>query len=453
MSEAGGEHRSPGLTPGFAPGLALIVGAAVVIRILFVVLVDPTVPRIGDASAYHLLADHLARGDGYIRPFDYLLLHKVRATAEYPPLFPLLLAIPARLGIHSVEAQRVLMSFVGGATVALIGLLGRRVGSSGGNGTTVGLVAAAIAACSPMLFQSEGMLMAETLYVPLVVVVLLLAYATYDKATLARAAWFGAAIGFATLARAEGLLLGIVVAVPMFLFMVALPWRRRFALVGVTLGVALLVLVPWTVRNAVRFHAFVPVSNNSATLVDGANCDATYHGAQLGLWRETVTQAGDAARTLPQRVACFEGFDIADPHFDETKVAAKHRRDGIDYARGHLGSQPKVMAVRVLRTWALYAPRQQVNFETLEGRPHEWQWRGTILTWVLLPFAVAGLVLLVRRRVQVWPLAAAAISVSITAALTYGQQRFRVAAEPAMYVLAAVAIVAAVRAVRTSARA
>jgi 4-amino-4-deoxy-L-arabinose transferase-like glycosyltransferase len=445
MPEAGGEDRSP---QRFTLGLALIVGAAVAIRILYVVFVDPTVPRIGDASAYHLLAEHLARGDGYIRPFDYLLLHKVRSTAEYPPLFPMLLAVPARLGIHSVDSQRLLMSFVGGTTVALIGLLGRRV-----SGATVGLVAAAIAACSPMLFQSEGMLMAETLYVPLIVAVLLLAYATYDTPTLGRAAWLGAAIGLATLARAEGLLLGIVVAVPLFLAMRALAWRRRLALVGVTLGVAVLVLVPWTVRNAVKFDALVPVSNNSATLVDGANCDATYAGPQLGLWRETFSAFGDRARLLPQSGGCFEGFDIADPQFDEVKVASKHRRDGIDYARDHLGSQPKVMAVRVLRTWALYAPHQQVNFETLEGRPHEWQWRGTILTWVLLPFAVVGLVLSIRRRVQVWPLAATAIGVSITAALTYGQQRFRVAAEPAIYVLAAVAIVCAIKTIRTKARA
>jgi 4-amino-4-deoxy-L-arabinose transferase-like glycosyltransferase len=449
MSEAGaqpkaGRDRSP---REFALILTLIVGAAVVIRILFVVLVDPAVPRIGDASAYHLLAEHLARGDGYIRPFDSLLLHKVRATAEYPPLFPMLLAVPARLGIHGVESQRMLMSFVGGATVALIGLLGRRVG-----GSAVGLLAAAIAACSPMLFQSEGMLMAETLYVPLVVVVLLSAYRAYDSPTMPRAAWLGAAIGLATLARAEGLLLGIIVAVPLFSAMRALAWRTRMMLVGVTLGVAVLLLVPWTVRNVVKFDAFVPVSNNSATLVDGANCDATYGGSQLGLWRETFTQAGDTARALPQSAACFEGFDIGDPNFDEVKVASKHRRDGIDYARDHLGSQPKVMAVRVLRTWALYAPHQQVNFETLEGRPHEWQWRGTILHWTLLPFAIAGMVLLVRRRVQAWPLAAAVIAVSITAALTYGQQRFRVAAEPAIYVLAAVAIVAVVRAARTRAR-
>src|SRR5689334_2003726 len=107
MSEAGGGDRSP---YRFAIALATVALVAFVIRVLFVVIVDPTVPRIGDASAYHLLAENLAHGHGYIRPFDKLLLGKTRFTAEYPPLFAAVLAIPARLGIHSVESQRI---FVG----------------------------------------------------------------------------------------------------------------------------------------------------------------------------------------------------------------------------------------------------------------------------------------------------------------------------------------------------
>jgi uncharacterized membrane protein len=60
--------------------------------------------------------------------------------------------------------------------------------------------------------------------------------------------------------------------------------------------------------------------------------------------------------------------------------------------------------------------------------------------WVLLPLAVAGAVVLVRRRARVWPLVSTAVVVSVTTALTYGQQRFRTAAEPAIVVLAAVAV-------------
>jgi len=143
----------------FAFALALVAIGALAIRIAFIVVVAPKVPPLGDATAYHLLAENLARGRGYIRPFDDLLLHVRRPTAEYPPLFAVLLAIPARLGVHSVESQRIFLAFVGTGTVVLVGLLGRRVASP-----VVGLVAAALAAAYPMLFLSEATLMAESLY-------------------------------------------------------------------------------------------------------------------------------------------------------------------------------------------------------------------------------------------------------------------------------------------------
>jgi hypothetical protein len=66
--------------------------------------------------------------------------------------------------------------------------------------------------------------------------------------------------------------------------------------------------------------------------------------------------------------------------------------------------------------------------------------------WVMLPLAVIGAVILVRRRVRVWPLLSTVVVVSVTTALTYGQQRFRSAAEPAIVVLAAVSLVAVSRA-------
>jgi hypothetical protein len=44
--------------------------------------------------------------------------------------------------------------------------------------------------------------------------------------------------------------------------------------------------------------------------------------------------------------------------------------------------------------------------------------------------------------VRVWPLLSTAVVVALTTALTYGQQRFRVAAEPSLVVLAAVSVAA-----------
>jgi hypothetical protein len=288
--------------------------------------------------------------------------------------------------------------------------------------------------------------MSEALFVPLVAAALLLAYRAMDRPGLGRFAALGAVLGLATLTRPEGLLLAVVLTVPLCWRLRDVSGLRRLALVATTIGATLIVVAPWTIRNAVRLDAFVPVSTNVATLVDGANCDLVYRGPELGLWRATFATANTAPKGQGQ--ACFEGFDIRDPQFEEAKAARTHLDDGLSYARHHVASLPRVMTVRVLRTWGVYAPRQQVDFESLEGRPRRWQMAGTIMYWILAPFAVAGVVLLARRRVPVWPLVSTALVVVITAALTYGQQRFRVAAEPAILVSAAVAFVALARSLR-----
>lgn len=435
--------RAPrrGSVEPFAVGLLVVGAIALVVRVTFVVLADPTVPEVGDASAYHLLANNLADGRGYIRPFDFELLERLRPTAEYPPLFPALVSVASFLGVKSVEGQRLAMTLVGTGTVVAVGFLGRRVG-----GPTVGLVAAGLAAVYPMLFLSDGVLMAETPYVLLVTVALLLAYRAADEPAPVRFAALGVVIGLSGLTRAEGLGLALLLVVPLAFAARSLPARRQVALAAVGVVAAGLVVLPWTVRNAVRMDAFVPVSNNLATALDGANCDLVYSGDQIGLWRETFSTAGPEARALPQAEGCFEGFDIDDPDFDEAATSARLRREGLEYARDHAGRLPVVTAARWLRTWGLLNPGQQIRFESLEGRPKDWLTVGTWTYWALLPLAVAGAVVVARRRTaRLWPLLSTAVLVSATTLATYGQQRFRVAAEPAVVVLGAVALVALVQ--------
>ena len=421
----------------FLVALLAIALVALLVRVVFVLVVDPKLPDPGDATAYHLLANNLADGHGYIRPFDFRILHVARPTAEYPPLFPALLAVPSFLGGTSVDAQRLFLCFVGAGTVVLVGFLGRRVG-----GALVGVIAAAIAAVYPMLFLSEAVLMAESVYVLLVTAALLLAYRAAEVPSPLHFAALGLVIGLAALTRAEGLFFAVVLVMPLAIGLRSLATRRRVVLAAVAIGISVLVVMPWTIRNAVRLHAFVPISNNIGTAVDGANCDLTYSGSQIGLWRETFSQFGDSARRRPQAQACFEGFDIRRRDFEEANVASSHRGDGITYAREQLSRAPLVVAVRELRTWGLYAPRQQIDFESLEGRPKRWQAVGTVMYWVLLPLAVVGAVLLLRRRARVWPLLSSAVVVVLTTALTYGQQRFRIADEPSLIVLAAVSVAA-----------
>lgn len=420
----------------FAAALLGIGLVALAVRLAFLALAAPPVPELGDARAYHLLGRNLADGLGYIRPFDLLVVGRVHATAEYPPLFPALLAAVSLLGGHSLDAQRVAMCLVGTGTVVLVGLLGRRVAGPG-----VGLVAAALAAVYPMLFQPDAALMTETLFAFWVVVMLLLTYRVVDRPTPGRFGALGLVVGLAALTRPEGGLLGVILLVVAAVSSRDAGDARRRAVLGVAgVGLAVLTVLPWTVRNYVRFGTLVPVSNNSFVL-EGANCDLTYHGPQIGLWRSTFS-LGTEPSSDPQ---CFPGFEIDVDHFDEAAVAAVHRRRGLEYTREHLSRLPVVMGVRWLRTWGFFRPHQQAQYESLEGRSQSWELAGTWMYWAMLPFAAVGLIAARRRRQMVWPLLVPLVTVSLNTVLTYGNQRFRIAAEPTVVILAAVGLAASAR--------
>lgn len=416
----------------FTIALLVIAFTALVVRVLVIVVVDPHVPPLGDASAYHLLANHLAGGRGYIRPFDLVKFHLVVPTAEYPPLHPFVLSLLARAGMRSVEAQRIGLAVIGSGTVALVGLLGRRTA-----GNAVGLVTAGLAAISPMMFLPEATLMSETIFVFLVTAALLLALRAYDRPTPLRVAALGVVLGLAVLTRAEAGVLGLLLLAGLLrprLDAAAFGRRVGLAAIGVVLMAA--VVVPWTIRNQQTFHEFVPVSNNLGTAVAGANCRLTYSGTSLGSWRSTFG-AGDAAAGL-----CFTGFNGRQPNFNEARAAGDARHRGTTFARDHLADLPKVALARVARTLGVFRPEQQVRLEALEGRPLGWERAGTWFDWVLYPLAIGGAILLVRRRAPVWPLAASVLSVLVSTLVTYGNQRFRIGAEPAILVAAATAIVA-----------
>ena len=398
-------------------GLGGIALAALAVRVAYVLVVARHLPLIGDAQTYHLLARNLAHGRGYVRPHELAATGRAMPSAEFPPLFPFLLAAVVKLGGATVTSQKLAMAGLGTGTVLVLGLLGRAVVSP-----AAGLVAAALAAVHPMLFGIDGALMSETPYVLLIAVTLLAAF-WVARAPESRNRWIalGAVIGLAALTRGEALALVALVVVPLAAA------RRMFVAGSIAVVTTLLVLTPWTARNYIRFHTLVPVSDNTTGVLVGANCPPTYQGRFEGLWL----------------FSCYGRVDVRG--LDEPDAFRRYGRAGLSHARHHAGHVPRVMAIRWLRTFGLFRPGQQVSWETLEGRDHRWQTVGTRFEWALYPLAISGPIALRRRRVLIWPLLSTVGLASLTTIATYGNQRFRAAAEPALVVLAAATLVEVTR--------
>lgn len=403
-------------------GLTGVFLVAFATRVTYAIAAAPNILPISDAGGYRLLGQHLAEGRGYIRPYDFARADIVRPTAEFPPGFPSLLAVFHAVGLRSVPAQRLALAVLGALAVVGIALLARRWFSRRG-----ALVLGALAAVHPALFAVESALLAESLFLWLVVLVLLAVVRFRESPSPGRAVAIGLLGGAATLVRSEGIVLALVLVVPL---LVTAPPRRFRVGAGVAVLVAALLLPgAWAVRNLRTFEEPVLVSNNLGSVLSGANCDRTYDSELIGFWYISED--------------CFNGFrqealEVA----DESVVAKGLRDDGLTYLQDHLGELPKVAAVRVLRTFQMYEPEQQGRLATFEGRRLLTERITGWILWATLPLALAGVVHLgrTRRWVDLWLLTAPIGVVVLVAAATYGNPRFRIAAEVPLLVLAGLGI-------------
>ncbi len=368
-----------------------------------------------DASYYHLTARAISRGHGFVDPFALYIGHRLAPSALFPPAYSVFLAFFDTLGAQTREWHLFIGCCLGAVTVILCGYLARHFLSDGAS-----LLVAAMAAVYPPLLGADTSGMSETLYVPLVLATLLLAMECTSR-RLWPWVFMGVTLGLAALTRGDGLIYLPILVVPIA-FCSKSSARRKTALIGLTATIVIVVLAPWAIRNEVAFGRPVLLANDSSTAIGGANCDATYHGRYLGSWVH----------------ACLNANRPGAEQMSETQLNDKIREEGISYMGHHLGRLPLVVVVRLLRTYGLYSPTQDFR---APGDIYEVELIGWLVYIALLPFAVIGArELIVRRadlpRRQVIALVAPLIAVTLVTVVTYGNPRFRIAAEPTLLVLA-----------------
>jgi Dolichyl-phosphate-mannose-protein mannosyltransferase len=397
---------------GFVEKLIALAAAGLAIRLVYAFsLHQPG----GDAVFYHEVANSIADGSGFVDPFSG------QPTAAHPPLFPLLLSVVSLLGGTSMDAHQAAGCVIGAATSLPVGFVGRRLG-----GPFVGVLAAAGVAVYPPMIANDAFLYSESLYGLSIALLLLAAIRLLERPAPGDALAFGIAVGFTALVRVEALLLLALLGVPLACRIAEGRWRR---LAMVVLGTGVIVL-PWTARNWIVFDQPVLISTNDSTVLAGANCRPVYQGADLGSWQLDCL-------SRPR-----EGID-------EAEQAEVWRDQGLDYASGHLGELPKVVAARVGRTWSLYRQGHQVRLNRFfRGSPAWLEWLTVASFYLAALLAAVGAVALRQRRAELLILASLPVLVTIASASGFGTPRFREAAEVAIVLLASLGIGAAVDAMR-----
>jgi 4-amino-4-deoxy-L-arabinose transferase-like glycosyltransferase len=399
----------------FTIALGVVVAGALVVRLVYVLVRLRHEPLGGDSLYYSLQGHDLAHGRWFIEPYRFRLDHVTEPSAYHPPLFSLYLGVVSRLGADSFLAHRIAACVVGAAAVGAVGFLGRRLA-----GNRVGLLAAGIAALYPYLWINDAVVLSESLLALITALMLLAAYAFWRIPSPWRAAALGAGVGLLALTRAEGVLLFALLALPVAFAVPGLDWRGRLERIGVMALAALAFVLPWVAFNLARFEAPAYLSTGSGVTLVDSSCNAVYSGPFIGWW---------SFLCIPDRISN-----------DEAVNDRENREVALRYVRRHISDLPTVVAARVGRMWGVFRPLQTAD---LDGRGVNADRAGLAASYVLIPLAIGGLVMLRRRREPILPMLALGAMVTITAALFYGAVRFRVPADVAIVVCAAVALDAA----------
>jgi hypothetical protein len=371
----------------------------------------------GDALWYHLVANNLADGQGFVVPFQFISPEEVRfgigehpvPTAFHLPLFPTVLAAFSLVGLEGQTAHMLVGCALGALTVVLVGLVGARLA-----GPVAGLLAAGIAALYPPLVMNDSVLLSESLTGPTIAGALLAALRLRERPTAARAVVLGVLIGLAALNRTEALLLVVLLGVP------ALLPSRSPRLAALVVLASAVTIAPWVVRNVTTFDRATFLTTGDGSVFKGANCPTTYRGASIGSWDP----------------GCLAGYRV--PR-DESVLSARWRDDALDFARDNAGRVPVVMGARVARTFSLYpSPARQVReLDFIEDRPRALVWIALAAYAAAVALSLVGIAAL-RERPGVVAIMLAPVALAVvTSALGYGTWRFRQPADVAIVLLAA----------------
>jgi 4-amino-4-deoxy-L-arabinose transferase-like glycosyltransferase len=373
-----------------------------------------------DAAEYDSYAWNLAQGHGYrgispdVRGLDGQLLD--HPTAYRAPGTSVFWAGLYRLFGHRYDVIRIAQCILGALTILLIYEIGRHSFDE-----SVALLAAAIFALWPTALLYSAELGSEALYAFLFCWFVLAALKFGSQPSWLNATAAGLLLGLAMLTRANGVLMVLLV----------IPWAfwqfrgtPRLLVRGLAVSlIATAALIPWTVRNFLVFHAFMPFETGGGDVALGSyNRVVANDPLYYGYW-------------------VFPTSEL--PEYREQIIAPNNEvvRDRVElqltleWLRDHPGKLWYLTEMRFIRSWTPF----------LEARSPRLYRLGMLASWgpvlVLFGFAFFPTVLrFLHDGHPGWIIHLGVMHFVLTALMFWGASRFRYPVEGLCIVLASAAV-------------
>jgi hypothetical protein len=191
-------------------------------------------------------------------------------------------------------------------------------------------------------------------------------------------------------------------------------------------------IAPWTARNAVELHHFVPVSDETGITLIG-----TYNATSAAT--RPVHYKWDLFLKMPE----FKALARAAPRYDEVGLSNLLQSRALDYIRAHPFSPVDVGVHNTLRMFELEGSfAWNASFAAIGLRASAAR-IGVVSFWVLLAVAIAGWFTAVRREAPGWLWAFPVLYWLSITFVNVETPRFREPIDPFLVLLAACAVATA----------
>jgi 4-amino-4-deoxy-L-arabinose transferase-like glycosyltransferase len=396
-----------------------------------------------DAAAYAAIARNLDQGHGFT-----VGAGATQPSDDYSPGLPLIVAgfYEVTGGVHERLAREVL-AVLGALSVLFTYLLARRLAAAvrvlgspegdqgrqphvlsnpvgdkrqgvGGRAVVAGLIAALVVAIYPATIQYTGMLMTEPLAATLLAGAILAILWAGDGTTLWRWLVPGLTLGALALVRPEYLAIGLLLALIVFLReRLTFGWRRALLSAAIVAAGIVVVVAPWTVRNAVVHHRFVTVSTGGGqVLYAGTYLPSEGNPEKVGaaVVAENPQLFGPHAAEnlrLEQILARIaeDRYPELEPDQALSKMGKEQLRTDLTH---HFGEYVEFVAKKIGRIWS-HGPRAIMREPVWEA-----------LHWALLGLGLLGLAILAwKRRWEALLIGAVFLAITLISALLVASPR------------------------------
>jgi hypothetical protein len=397
-----------------------------------------------DATAYAAIARNLDEGHGFT-----VGAAATQPSSDYSPGLPLFVAGIYKVtgGVHE-RLARLVLALLGTLAVVFTYLIARRLAQPSsfsnpegdqrqrvpGRAVVAALVAALVVAIYPATIEYTGMLMTEPLAASLLAGAMLGIFWAGDGVALWRWLVPGLTLGALALVRPEYLAIGFLLAVLVLahehlkvrkqrLAEIAEArngppsWPRSLKVAGILVLGIVVVVAPWTARNAFALHRFVSVSTGGGqVLYSGTYLPSDGNPEQVGagvVAEHPGLFGPHAIENLRLEQILARLAESKYPGMEPDKALSKLGKAQLERdVIHHTGEYVGFLAKKVGRIWS-HGPRAVMR---------EWAWEA--LHWVLLGLGLFGLGLLAYyRRWEALMIGAVFLAITAISALLVASPR------------------------------